>query len=116
MPTVAIDGKASGTLRWHDLCRVLDLDPAKATVAQVRALLSKQYPQAQLCEPQQGLPYALLRMHTVTLISSAAAPYVHLRPACICARLLATPTKSARCQRCSTSSRQPTAAPASLDG
>lgn len=80
VPTVAIDGKAVGTLRWHDLCRVLALDPSEATAAQLRALLSEQYPQAQLCEPELGLPYALLRMHTVTLISSAAAPCVHLRP------------------------------------
>ena len=80
VPTVAIDGKASGTLRWHELCRVLELEPAEATAAKVRALLSEHYPQAQLCEPEHGLPYALLRMHTVTLISSEAAPCVHLRP------------------------------------
>lgn len=80
LSTVAIDGKAVATLRWHDLCRVLELDSGEATPAQVRALLAERYPQAQLCEPEQGLPYALLRVHTVTLISSAAAPCVHLRP------------------------------------
>ena len=80
LSTVAIDGKAVATLRWHDLCRVLELDSGEATPAQVRALLAERYPQAQLCEPELGLPYALLRMHTVTLISSAAAPCVHLRP------------------------------------
>jgi hypothetical protein len=80
LPTVAIDGKAAATLRWHELCRLLALETDQATAAQVRALLSEHYPQAQLCEPEHGLPYALLRMHTVTLISSDAAPCVHLRP------------------------------------
>jgi len=28
--TVAIDGKNVATLRWHDLCRVLDLKSAEA--------------------------------------------------------------------------------------
>ena len=78
--TVAIDGKAVGTLRWHDLCRVLGLEQASATAAQARALLGERYPEAQFCEPEQGEPYALLRVHTATLISSTAAPCVHLRP------------------------------------
>jgi len=77
---VAIDGKHVATLRWHDLCRVLALAPGEATAAQVRELLAARYPQAQLCEPAQGLPYALLRVHTVTLTSAEAAPCVHLRP------------------------------------
>jgi hypothetical protein len=78
--TVAIDGKNVATLRWHDLCRVLELDAAQATTEQARLLLTQHYPEAQLCEPGQGTPYALLRVHTVTLISSKAAPCVHQRP------------------------------------
>lgn len=77
---VAIDGKNVATLYWHDLCRVLDLDPTTATPAQVKARLAAAYPESQLCEPQQGQPYALLRVHTVTLISADPAPCIHLRP------------------------------------
>lgn len=80
MGAVAIDGKNVATLRWHDLCRVLGLDIHKATVQQVRMLLGQRYPEAQLCEPEQGHPYALLRAHTVTLISSEAAVCLHQRP------------------------------------
>lgn len=78
--TVAIDGKNVATLRWHDLCRVLDLDQAEATTEHVRELLAERYPQAQLCVPEHGMPYALVRAHTVTLTSSVAAFPVHLRP------------------------------------
>ena len=77
--TAAIDGKNVGTLRWHDLCRVLKLD-RQATVEQVRAQLRQRYPEAQLCRPENGEPYALIRAHTVTLVSSEAAPCIHLRP------------------------------------
>jgi hypothetical protein len=78
--TAAIDGKNVGTLRWHDLCRVLSLEPQKAMTAEVRERLSEKYPEAQLCVPELGEPYALLRVHTVTLVSSEAAPCIHLRP------------------------------------
>jgi hypothetical protein len=78
--TVAIDGKNVATLHWHDLCRALALEPQQATVAQVRAQLAQRYPEAQLCLPKKGKPYALLRVHTVTLISAAAAPCIHQRP------------------------------------
>lgn len=77
---IAIDGKNSATLRWHDLCRVLELDEATATPAVVKAQLQAAYPAAQFCEPPEGRPYALLRVHTVTLISADAAPCIHLRP------------------------------------
>jgi hypothetical protein len=77
---VAIDGKNSATLRWHDLCRVLELDEASATPAEVKAQLQAVYPAAQFCEPSEGRPYALMRVHTVTLISADAAPCIHLRP------------------------------------
>ena len=77
---VAIDGKNVATLRWHDLCRVLKLKPKKATPEQVKALFAERYPQAQVCVPDDGLPYALVRVHTVTLISSEAAVCVHQRP------------------------------------
>jgi len=80
MGAVAIDGKNVATLHWHDLCRVLDLDSAEATFAQVKALLAERYPQAQLCESEHVEPYALMRVHTVTLISSEAALCVHQRP------------------------------------
>ena len=77
---IAIDGKNSATLRWHDLCRVLDLEPQMATAAQVKEQLAAAYPAAQFCVPNEGRPYALMRVHTVTLISAAAAPCIHLRP------------------------------------
>jgi hypothetical protein len=77
---IAIDGKNVATLRWHDLCRVLKLEPREATAKQVRLLLAKRYPEAQLCAPEMGEPYALMRVHTVTLISSKAAVCVHQRP------------------------------------
>lgn len=78
--TVAIDGKNAGTVHWHDLCRIFKLDPRETTALEVKRRLSKQYPEAQLCAPEQGEPYALMRVHTVTLVSSEAAPCVHLRP------------------------------------
>lgn len=78
--TVAIDGKNVATLRWHDLCRVLKLEPRKAEPQQVKALLSERYPEVQLCIPEHGQPYALARVHTVTLISSDAAVCIHQRP------------------------------------
>jgi hypothetical protein len=77
---IAIDGKNAGTLHWPDLCRVLALDPQRASATEVKAELSKRYPEAQLCVPETGSPYALIRMHTVTLISSEAAPCIHIRP------------------------------------
>ena len=80
MGTIAIDGKNVATLHWHDLCRVLELDPAEASFMQVKALLAVRYPQAQLCESEHVEPYALMRVHTVTLISSEAALCVHQRP------------------------------------
>jgi hypothetical protein len=78
--TAAIDGKNVGTLHWQDLCRVLSLDAQQASAAQVKQRLSEEYPEAQLCIPEHGEPYALLRVHTVTLVSSEAAPCIHLRP------------------------------------
>lgn len=42
--------------------------------------MAKEFPNLQLCVPEQGLPYALARVHTVTLISSKAASCVHQRP------------------------------------
>lgn len=78
--TVAIDGKNVATLRWHDLCRVLELDEVTASVDKVREELTKRFAQVQLCVPREGKPYALARVHTVTLISSNAAQCVHQRP------------------------------------
>jgi predicted transposase YbfD/YdcC len=80
IPTIAIDGKNVATLRWHDLCRLLDLDPQAACAKQVKKLLAKRFPNVQLCVPQDGLPYALARVHTVTLISPSAACCVYQRP------------------------------------
>jgi len=77
---IAIDGKNTATLHWHDLCRVLDLDEPTATPAQVKEQLAAAYPAAQCCQPKDGRPAALRRVHTVTLISAAAAPCIHLRP------------------------------------
>ena len=80
MGTVAIDGKNIATLHWHDLCRVLELEEPEATPEQVKALFAERYPDAQVCIPTQGKPYALMRAHTVTLISSDAAVCIHQRP------------------------------------
>ncbi len=77
--TIAIDGKNVATLRWHDLCRVLDLKPTEASVEQVRMLLTERFPEVQFCVPKHGKPYALARVHTVTLISSEAAVCIHQR-------------------------------------
>ena len=77
---VAIDGKGTATLRWHDLCRAVGLEEAEARVEDVRTRLSERFPNAQLCVPQEGKPYALIRLHTVTLISSDAAVPVHVHP------------------------------------
>ncbi|MBW6496605.1 MAG: ISAs1 family transposase, partial [Burkholderiaceae bacterium] len=80
--TVAIDGKNVATLHWHDLCRVLELDEVTASVDKVRQELTKRFPQVQLCVPKESKnkPYALARVHTVTLISSRAAQCVHQQP------------------------------------
>ncbi|MBU0609767.1 MAG: transposase family protein [Armatimonadetes bacterium] len=76
---LALDGKNVATLHWPDLCRLLVLDPAAATPAQVKELWPERFPNAQLCVPQAGTPYALVRVHTATLIS-AAAVCVHQCP------------------------------------
>lgn len=78
--TVAIDGKNIGTVHWPDLCRILKLDRQEATATQVKEQLRARYPEAQLCVPEHGEPYALMRVHTVTLVSADAAPCVQLRP------------------------------------
>lgn len=77
--TIAIDGKNVATLQWHDLCRVLEVDKTQAQPDQVKALLAERFPDVQLCVPKQGQPYALARVHTVTLISSDAAVCIHQR-------------------------------------
>jgi len=84
MGTVAIDGKNVGTVHWHDLCRLFGLGRQEASVGELRARLVEQYPEAQLCVPEKGEPYALMRMHTVTLVSADAAPCLHLRPIAGC--------------------------------
>jgi predicted transposase YbfD/YdcC len=78
--TVAIDGKNVVTLHWPDMLRVLGLRPDDTTVAQGTALFAKRYPQAQVCIPENGAPYALVRVPTVTLVSGEAAVCVHQRP------------------------------------
>ena len=82
--TAAIDGKNVATLRWREMCQTLELDPDKATPQHVKSLLRKRFPHVQLCCPKQGLPYGLIRVHNVTLISSEAAPCIHQRviPGC----------------------------------
>ena len=78
--TIAIDGKNIATLRWHDLCRVLGLESQSASHDEVRKALAERFPEAQLCKPQEGLPYALMRAHTVTLVSAQVSLCIHLRP------------------------------------
>ena len=76
---VAIDGKNVATLHWPDMLRLLELEPDKTTHEMGTALFAKKVPLAQVCTPQTGTPYALVRVHTVTLISSDAAVCVHQR-------------------------------------
>jgi predicted transposase YbfD/YdcC len=78
--TAAIDGKNVATLRWHDLCRVLGLKPTSVEPTQVKRLVKKRFPNVQFCMPTDGEPYALARVHTVTLISSPAANCIYQRP------------------------------------
>ncbi len=78
--TVAIDGKNVATLHWPDMQRVLKLRADEITVEQGAALFAKRYPQAQVCKRDSGEPYALLRVHTATLVSGDAAVCVHQRP------------------------------------
>jgi hypothetical protein len=91
---VAIDGKHIATLRWHDLTRLLKeerakkakqrsderIEPTPENVAELREILSKHHPEAQLCIPDVGEPHAKVRVHTATLISSDAALCIHQRP------------------------------------
>ncbi|NNL47506.1 MAG: ISAs1 family transposase [Acidimicrobiia bacterium] len=78
--TIAIDGKNVATLRWHDLCRVLELEQNEAEPDEVKALLAQRFPLVQFVVPKQGRPYALARVHTVTLTSADAAVCIHQRP------------------------------------
>ncbi len=78
--TVAIDGKNVATLHWADMLRVLKLEPCETTVEQGAALFAQRYPLAQVCSRDSGEPYALLRVHTATLVSGEAAVCVHQRP------------------------------------
>lgn len=78
--TAAIDGKNVATLRWHDLCRVVGVEQNAAKPKDVKRKLKKKFPNVQMCIPKEGKPYALARVHTVTLISSLAAVCVFQRP------------------------------------
>jgi hypothetical protein len=62
------------------MLRVLGLKANETTVEHGTALFAQQYPMAQVCKRDSGEPYALLRVHTVTLVSSEAAVCVHQRP------------------------------------
>jgi hypothetical protein len=77
--SAAIDGKHIATLRWHELCQTLQIKPNEATAEQVKEMLAERFPAVQLCCPSDGLLYGLIRVHNVTLISSAAAPCIHQR-------------------------------------
>ena len=72
--------KNVATLHWLDMLRVLKLEPDKTTVEQGTTLFARRYPLAQVCTRENGAPYALMRVHTVTLISAEAAVCVHQRP------------------------------------
>lgn len=78
--TASVDGKNVATLRWHDLCRVLAMEPSKAKPDQVNKELKRKFPYVQFCNPSGGEPYALARVHTVTLTSSRAAVCIYQRP------------------------------------
>jgi len=78
--TAAIDGKNIATLRWHDLCRVMGVEQSTAKPQEVKRQLKKKFPNVQMCIPKDGQPYALARVHTVTLVSSPAAVCVYQRP------------------------------------
>jgi len=75
----AIDGKHVATLRWSELCQALKLESDKTTSNLVKELLREHFPHVQLCCPKNAEPYGLVRVHNVTLISSAAAPCIHQR-------------------------------------
>jgi len=82
--TAAIDGKNVATLHWRTLCQELELDPQVAKPKHVKRLVRKKFPNLQFCQPKDGEPYALARVHTVTLISSLAACCIHERPIAGC--------------------------------
>jgi predicted transposase YbfD/YdcC len=78
--TVAVDGKNVVTVHWPDMLRILKRKPEETTVAQGTTLFAKRFPLAQVVTPQEAAPYALVRVHTATLISSEASVCVHQRP------------------------------------
>ena len=80
LSAVAIDGKNVATIHWHDLCRILKLDEEEATAEEVKTMMATRFPFAQICDPTNGKPYALCRVHTVTLVSSESAICIHQRP------------------------------------
>ena len=79
VPTAAIDGKNTATLRWHDLCRLAGRDKLQASVEDIKEMFRRRFPQVQICVPSHGEPYGLIRSHTVTLVSSLAAYGLHIR-------------------------------------
>lgn len=82
--TVAIDGKNVATVHWQDMLRLLGLAAEETTPEAAATLFAEKYPLAQVCTPAQGLPYALIRVHTATLVSSKAAVPIHQRPIAGC--------------------------------
>jgi predicted transposase YbfD/YdcC len=70
---VAIDGKHVATLRWHDLCRLVQLDQHQATEQQVREKLTDIFPQVQFHKGTTTTSATgLVRVHTATLVSAQA--------------------------------------------
>jgi predicted transposase YbfD/YdcC len=67
---VAIDGKHVATLRWYDLCRLVQLEPDKATEQQVQDKLTDMFPQVQFQKGTMGRGTGLIRVHTATLVSA----------------------------------------------
>ncbi len=94
---MAIDGKHLATLAWHDLVRLtrlvrrrqhkqnpqlsplpeFDIDDREPFWFEVESVFKVYFPQVQLCKPDTGKPYGLIRVHRATLISSEAAVCIH---------------------------------------
>lgn len=74
---VALDGKNVATLRWHDLCRLVELDQHKATEQQVQDKLAEMFPQVQFQKGTSGSATGLVRVHTATLVSAKATLPIH---------------------------------------
>ena len=80
MNVAAIDGKKIVTLHWLDLCRLAGVEPCEADPQKVVSKVKAKYPQLQVCQNEDNEPYAVLKVHDVTLVSSRASVPIYVRP------------------------------------